>query len=126
MSDQIDAHREIESEMVEIPAIGDADPLAETLADGGAQLLFSGHYHLPATGEYRGLREIAAPTTCSFPQSYLLCETTPAGTTIRLVPIADEVGLETTHARRTNDSATAKGLTAIAAARLASFPLVTE
>ncbi|MBO4247140.1 metallophosphoesterase [Halomicrobium sp. IBSBa] len=126
VSDQIDAHREIESEMVEIPAMVDADPLAETLADGGAQLLLSGHYHLPATGEYRGLREIAAPTTCSFPQSYLLCETTPAGTTIRLVPITDVVGLETAHARRTDDSATAKGLTAIAAARLASFPLVTE
>ena len=126
VNEQIGAHREIEAEMVEIPGMVDANPFAETLAAGGADLLLSGHYHLPATGEYVGLREIASPTTCSFPQSYLLCETTPEGTTVRLVPVADEVDLETAHARRTDDSKTAKGLTAIAAARLASFPLVSE
>jgi len=134
VSDQIAAHREIESEMVAVPGMTDAEPLAETLAAGGAELVLTGHYHLPTTGSFYGLREIAAPTTCSFPQSYLLCETTPDGTTIRLVPVADAVGLESAHARRIADSATARGLnsatarglTSIAAARLASFPLVDE
>jgi len=124
--DQIAAHRQIEPEMVAVPSMAESEAFAETLAAGGAEVVLTGHYHLPATGRYRGLREIAAPTTCSFPQSYLLWETTPEGTTIRLVPIADEVGLESAHARRTADSATARGLTSIAAARLASFPLVSE
>ena len=126
VSDQIAAHREIEPEMVAVPGMSEATAFAETLAAGGAGLVVTGHYHLPATGLSHGVREIAAPTTCSFPQSYLLCETTPDGTTIRLVPVADEVGLESAHARRTADSATARGLTAIAASRLASFPLVSE
>lgn len=127
VSDQIARHREaVEPEMATPPVLRDPEPFAETLADGGAPLVFTGHYHLPATGEYRGVREIAAPTTCSFPQSYLLCEVTSEGTTVRLVPVADETGLESAHAVRTTDSVTSRGLTGIAAARLASLPLVYE
>jgi 3',5'-cyclic AMP phosphodiesterase CpdA len=126
VSDQIDAHREIDPEMHLPPVMRDPGPFADVLAEGGAELVVSGHYHLPATGRYRGVREIAAPTTCSFPQSYLLCETAPAGTTVRLVPVADEPRLEYAHHERVGDSATSAGLTAIAAARLASFPLVSE
>jgi Icc protein len=126
-TDQLDAHREaVEPDLADIPAMADPEPLAETLAEGDADLLLSGHYHLPAAAETGGVREIAAPTTCSFPQSYLLCDVTPEGTTVRLVPVADSIGLETAHARRVADSATARGLTGIAAARLAAFPLVDE
>jgi Icc protein len=126
VSDQIEAHREVEPEMGLPPVMRDPEPFADVLAAGGAELVFTGHYHLPATGEYRGVRELAAPTTCSFPQSYLLCETSPEGTTVRLVPVTDETGLELGHAERSQDSVTSGGLTAIAAARLASFPLVYE
>lgn len=126
VSDQISAHQEVEPEMFLPPTMRDPDPLAETLATGDTALVLTGHYHLPATGLYKGVREIAVPTTCSFPQSYLLCETTPEGTTIRFVPIADEADLGMAHARRTADSTTARGLTAIAASRVASFPLVDE
>ncbi|WP_436908598.1 metallophosphoesterase family protein [Halosimplex marinum] len=127
ITDQLDAHREaVEPDLAEIPAMRDPAPLVETLAEGDADLFLSGHYHLPATAETGGVREIAAPTTCSFPQSYLLCDVTPEGTTVRLVPVADSLGLETAHARRVADSATARGLTGIAAARLAAAPLVDE
>lgn len=124
---QLDAHREaVEPEMVDIPAMRDPDPLVETLADGDAELVLSGHYHLPTTAVSGGVREIAAPTTCSFPQSYLLCDVTPEGTTVRLVAVADDIGLETSHARRIADSETARALTSIGAARLAAAPLVDE
>ncbi|ESP88109.1 metallophosphoesterase family protein [Candidatus Halobonum tyrrellensis] len=126
VSDQVEAHREAEPEMALPPVMRDPDPLAETLVEGGADVAFTGHYHLPATGFYGGVREIAAPTTCSFPQAYLLCETTPDGTTVRFVPVADEAGLGRAHALRTADSVTSRGLTALAAARVASFPLVDE
>lgn len=126
ISDQVAAHREIESEMALPPTFRDPESLASVLASADPSIVFSGHYHLPATGVYRGLREVAAPTTCSFPQSYLLCDVDREGTTVRLVPAADEVGLERGHAERTGDSVTSRGLTAIAAARLASFPLVDE
>ena len=108
------------------PVMRDPDPFADALAEGDVDVVFSGHYHLPATGTYRGVREIATPTTCSFPQAYLLCETTPAGTDVYQVPVTDERGLEHGHHERVEDSTTSAGLTAIAAARVASFPLVDD
>jgi 3',5'-cyclic AMP phosphodiesterase CpdA len=126
VSDQISAHREAEPEMHLPPVMRDPKPFADALAEGGADLVFTGHYHLPATGRYAGVREIAAPTTCSFPQAYLLCETTPNGTVVRFIPIGDEQSLGEAHAQRTNESTTSRGLTAIAAARVASLPLVDE
>jgi 3',5'-cyclic AMP phosphodiesterase CpdA len=126
VSDQIEAHREHEPEMHLPPVTREPEPLADALAAGGADLVLTGHYHLPATGSYRGVREVAAPTTCSFPQAYLLVEVTPEGTTVRFVPVADADGLGMAHQRRAADSTTARGLTAIAAARVASFPLVDQ
>ncbi|WP_135827440.1 metallophosphoesterase family protein [Halorussus halobius] len=127
VSDQLDRHREaVEPEMTAVPGLRDPGPFAETLAAGGASVVFTGHYHLPAFGEYRDVREVATPTTCSFPQSYLLCDVTDEGLAIRLVPVADDVGLETAHAKRATDSVTARGLTTIASARLAAMPLVDE
>jgi 3',5'-cyclic AMP phosphodiesterase CpdA len=124
ISEQIAAHRAVEPEMHLPPVMRDPEPFADALAEGGADLVLSGHYHLPTTATCRGVREVAAPTTCSFPQSYLLVETTPDGTTVRLVPVVDTAGLERGHHDRAADSTTARGLTAIAAARVASFPLV--
>lgn len=124
---QLDAHREaVEPEFADIPAMREGDALVETLAEGDVGLVCSGHYHIPAMAVTGGVREIATPTTCSFPQAYLLCDVTPSGTTVRFVPVADDSGLENAHARRVADSETARGLTAIAAARMARFPLVDE
>lgn len=124
ISEQVAAHQAIDPEMHLPPVLRDPDPYAEVLAAADVDLVLTGHYHLPATGTYRGVREVAAPTTCSFPQSYLLCETTPDGTRLYQVPVSDEVGLEHGHHERVTDSRTSAGLTAIAAARVASFPLV--
>lgn len=126
ISEQIKSYQDIDSEMHLPPVMQNPGPLADVLSAKGADLVFSGHYHLPATGTYHGVREVSAPTTCSFPQAYLLCDVTPTGTTIRHVPITDEPGLEQAHHKRVRDSSTSAGLTAIAAARVASFPLVTE
>lgn len=124
ISDQIAAHQAIDSEMHLPPVMDNPKPFAEVLDAGGVDLLVSGHYHLPATATYKGVREVAAPTTCSFPQAYLSCTITPTGTTIHQIPVANIQGLEYGHHERVSDSPTSAGLTAIAAARLASFPLV--
>lgn len=126
ISKQIKSYQDIDSEMHLPPVMQNPDALADVLSSKGADLVFSGHYHLPATGTYHGVREISTPTTCSFPQAYLLCDVTPTGTTIRQIPITDETGLEQAHHNRVRDSSTSAGLTAIAAARVASFPLVDE
>ncbi|MFC7141146.1 metallophosphoesterase family protein [Halosimplex aquaticum] len=127
ITEQLDAHREaVEPEFADIPAMADPEPFVETVADGDVELVLAGHYHIPTTGVSGGVREVTVPTTCSFPQSYLLADVTPEGTTVRLVSVADDTGLESAHARRVADSPTARGLTSVAAARLAAFPLVDE
>lgn len=123
---QIRRHRDqVAEEMAIPPAMRESDAFVDTLS-ADTPLVLTGHFHLPLTAVQEGVREIAAPTTCSFPQSYLILEITPSGTEVRLVPIADTDGLELAHDRRVRDSATAKGLTSIGAARLASMPLVEE
>lgn len=85
--------------------VNDATALRETLADGGAELVVSGHIHWPAVGRRDGVTELVAPAVCSFPQAYLLVEVGPEGTTVRLVPLADRAGVEEAydHARDGND-----------------------
>jgi hypothetical protein len=127
VSDQIPHHRDtVEPEMAIPPASRETDALLEALSAGTEPLVLTGHLHLPATGVSEGVRELMTPTTCSFPQSYLLVEVGPEGTTVRLVPVADSDGMAYGHRARSGDSVTARGLTAIAAARLATFPLVDE
>jgi len=64
------------------------------------------------------------PTTCSFPQAYLLLESGPDGTTIRLVPIVGHDGMLRGYQERRTDTLTARELTAMASVRLANFPLI--
>lgn len=127
VTDQLRRHRDrVSEEMAIPPTMRDTDAFVDVLAEGGASLVLTGHFHLPLTGVDGGVREIAVPTTCSFPQSYLLLDIGPAGTTVRLVPVVGQDGLGLAHDRRTRDSTTARGLTSIGAARLASMPLVDE
>lgn len=127
VTDQLRRHRDrVRDDMAIPPTMRETDALVDILADGGASLVLTGHFHLPLTGVDHGVREIATPTTCSFPQSYLLLDVGPAGTDVRLVPVADQDGLELAHDRRASDSPTARGLTSIGAARVASMPLVVE
>lgn len=123
---QLRRHRDqVAEDMAIPPTMRNLDELINTLATGDA-LVVTGHFHLPLTGVDQGVREVATPTTCSFPQSYLLFSITQSHTEIRLVPITDTDGLEFAHNRRVRDSPTARGLTSIGAARLASLPLVVD
>ncbi|WP_128476404.1 metallophosphoesterase family protein [Halorussus pelagicus] len=121
------------------PPVGDAPALVDALADRDA-LHLSGHVHLPAAiseaatprtasgqgpraGDVRGL---VCPALSSFPQAYALVEVGPEGTTVRLVPVADEAGvaeaydLARTHSERSRDVAE------MVEAQLADLPLADE
>jgi len=104
----------------------DPEPFVDALATSGVPLMLTGHLHMPTTVVQRGVREVMVPTTCSFPQAYLLLDVGPRGTEIRMVPVADHGGIRYGHAARWADSVTARGLTAMAAVRCAQLPLVDE
>jgi len=127
MSRQVHDHRDLaEPDMFIPPEMREAEPFEAVLREHEAPLLLTGHLHMPSAAKVGPTREIMAPTTCSFPQAYLLVDVGPEGTEIRLVPVADHDGLVKGYRERSTDSVTARGLTAMAATRLASFPLVEE
>jgi hypothetical protein len=126
-SDQLRGHRDaVEREMAIPPGLRDPEPFVDALATNDVPLMLTGHLHMPTTAVQRGVREVMAPTTCSFPQAYLLVDVGPRGTEIRMIPVADHGGMRYGHAARWADSVTARGLTAMAAVRCAQFPLVDE
>jgi 3',5'-cyclic AMP phosphodiesterase CpdA len=67
--------------------------VADELASAGVDLVLSGHVHWPYVETYRGITVVGAPSTSSFPPSYLLVHIGPEGTTVSLVPLAGEAGL---------------------------------
>lgn len=127
MAAQLREHRDdVEPEMYIPPVLREADAFIDVLASHDVPLVLTGHLHLPSTALESGVRELMAPTTCSFPQAYLLVDIGPEGTTVRQVPCVDQAGLRTGFSERLHDSITSRGLTAMAAIRCADFPLVTE
>ncbi|MEF8801533.1 MAG: metallophosphoesterase [Halolamina sp.] len=127
MSDQLLEHQETnEPEMAIPPVLRNPDRFVATLSEHGVPLIVTGHLHLPSATIEQGVRELMTPTTCSFPQSYLLLDVTSEGTEARLVPVTDHAGMMRGHRERSQDSVTGKGLTDMAAVRLAQFPLVDE
>lgn len=125
--DQLRAHRDaVEPAMHMPPTTRDGDRFVETLAEGGTAVLFTGHLHMPCTAEQGGVREVMVPTTCSYPQAYCTATVGPDGTTVRFHPVAGREGMRYAYAVRTQDSTTSRGLAAMAADRLARFPLVDE
>lgn len=127
MAAQLRDHRDhVEPEMHIPPVLRDSDAFIDVLANHDVPLMLTGHLHLPSTAVEDGVRELMAPTTCSFPQAYLLLDVGPEGTTVRQVPCVNQAGLRDGFTERLHDSVTSRGLTAMAAVRCADFPLVTE
>lgn len=106
--------------------IANPEPLLDVLEDADAPLVVSGHQHLPATTAHRGVRELIAPATCSFPQGYLLIEVSQQGTVVRFVPIADRGETEKAYWSARTGKALGQGIAEMALTRLRSFPLVDE
>jgi len=70
--------------------LSNAKELIACLNRYGARLVISGHVHWPLAGTAGKLREIICPATCSFPQSFLLIEIGPDGTTVTITVLPDQ------------------------------------
>jgi hypothetical protein len=69
-----------------------ADELRSLLERHGVGLVLSGHLHWPSVGRVGTVRELVAPSTCSYPPSYLLLSVDPRGVIARMVPVAGVEG----------------------------------
>ncbi|WP_266077305.1 metallophosphoesterase family protein [Haladaptatus caseinilyticus] len=103
-----------------------ADELVATLARHDVPLHVSGHLHVPSVTKTSGVREVIAPSLCSFPQAYLQFEIGPAGTTVRLVPTADSEGTKEAYIHATQDTARSDAVAEMTLDRLSTLPLSDE
>ncbi|WP_458187147.1 metallophosphoesterase family protein [Haladaptatus sp. NG-WS-4] len=103
-----------------------ADELADVLSRHDVPLHVSGHLHIPAVARTHDIREIVAPSLCSFPQAYLLMEVGPAGTTVRFVPTAGPEGTNEAYRHAKRDSARSTVVAEMALDRISSLPLADE
>lgn len=127
MYDRLRDHRDaVDREMGIPPKTRDSEDLLSAFAAADIPLVLTGHLHIPETVAQHGVREVMAPTTCSYPQGYLLLDIDEGGTEIGFVPVDDREGLRLAHAIRSQDSPTSRGLAAMASVNLAQFPLVRE
>ncbi len=123
--DQLRAHRDdVAPDMGIPPTTRDGAAIRDLLASGDPAVVFTGHLHMPGTVSDGTVREVMMPTTCSFPQAYCTATVGLNGTTVRFHPVASAAGLRTGFTIRSQSSTTSGELAAIAANRLARFPLV--
>ena len=106
--------------------VGNAGELVEVLARHDAPLHVSGHLHVPAVAESRGVRELVCPALCSFPQAYLVVTVDESGTTVRLAPAADEEGVAESYVLALDDTARSQAVAELVADQLRALPLVEE
>lgn len=103
----------------------EVDSLRETMDAIEVPLALSGHWSRPDCAATDIGYELSVPATGSFPQSYLLLDVYPEGTTVWYVPLADNESVVEAYLNRGGDSG-GLGHTAVAAFRLAQFPLVND
>jgi Icc protein len=104
----------------------DAERVRELLIANDVPLAITAHHHVAATAQHGPTRELLAPATCSFPQSWLLLAVGSEGTTVRLVPAADGPGQEEAYRYATTGKALGRGIAGLAADRLSRLPLDEE
>lgn len=106
-------------------AIRDPEPLLSTLEAGGARLVLSGHIHVPAVARAHGVREVAAPPLCLFPNAYLLLDVDERGTTVRFVPVLDRAESRSAYVAATRSERRREKID-VTAINLGQFPVREE
>lgn len=84
----------------------DPAPLLDVLDRHDVGLVLSGHFHTPMVAQTRGIAEVMAPSTCTFPQGYVLVSVDAGGTEVSFVPVADHGELREAYLRRYNYAVT--------------------
>lgn len=99
------------------------EPLLDVFETHDVPLVLSGHKHIPGVAETRGVWEVMAPSTCTFPQAYLRLDIGPRGTDVSFVPIANHEEMQEAFLRRYNAFVKTRMYASAAAVFLASPPV---
>jgi Icc protein len=107
--------------------LGEPKRTADALREAGVELLVSGHLHWPYATTYRGLGVVGAPSCASFPPAYLRLHVDSRGTTVSIVPLADEAGLTEAYEFAVSDPSRGEAIrTAVANRYFERFPMIDQ
>ena len=117
-------------DMSAVPIMRNGEAVMETLAGAGVPLALTGHIHLPGVAAREAtshtVTEVTAPSTCTFPQAYLVVDIDSRGTTVRYVSTASASESMAAYRARLDGTAVDRAQAAVGATRTAGFPLVEE
>lgn len=99
----------------------DAGAVRDLLCEHDVPLAVTAHHHVPAARRHGPTAEVLAPAVCSFPQASLVLEVGPGGTTVRLVPLADESGVREARRHALCGKPLGRGILTLVESRLAGL-----
>jgi 3',5'-cyclic AMP phosphodiesterase CpdA len=103
--------------------LANSEQLLDCLVDHAPVLVVSGHHHISSIHSTAGVSEIISPAVCSYPQSYLLVDVGPDGTSIRRVPLLTSSERAESYMLGVTGSEFEQGILDIATARIRDEPL---
>lgn len=102
------------------------DELVAVLEKHDVPLVITGHLHMPGISRELNVCEISSPSPSAYPLAYLLLDVDEKGTTIYHIPIAESSEIQNAYLDSVNGPPIVENHAAMAAIRLADFPLINE
>ena len=106
--------------------LDDADLARDLLADHGVELVVTEHHHVPEIVDHGPVTELLCPAVCSFPQAMVTLTIGPAGTIVRLVPLATSEEVPEAHRLAATGKPVGAGILELVEARLCTLPRVDQ
>ncbi len=100
--------------------------VVSVLEDHDVPLVLTGHHHIPDADRVGGVTEVTAPPACSYPQAHLLLDVDRKGTTVRIVPHADEGHQREAYDALSSAANTRRRFAEVADGKLRGAPLLEE
>jgi len=96
------------------------------LQEHNVPAVLTAHHHIPDVERVGGVTEVTGPPACSYPQAHLFLDVNKKGTTVRLVPHADEEEQREAYDAFSSAANARRRFAGVAAAKLRGAPLVED
>lgn len=125
--DQFDEYREVvDPSLGRPPVLREPAGFVDVLTGHDVPLVLSGHLHIPGVTRTENVREVLVPSTCTYPQGYLIVTIRSSGTSVQYVPVATSAEAMKAYHQRRELKPKAAALSGMAASCLATAPVVRE
>lgn len=100
--------------------------VVELLNEHDVPAVLTGHHHIPDVERVGGVTEVTAPPSCSYPQAHILFDVDREGTTVCLVPHANEGEQREAYDALCSSSNPRRRFAGVASAKIRGAPLLED